>query len=122
MTREDDSRKFAANMFRASEFHLKMLSEASGRFATYMEQADAAAAYGVEFRKDYDLVAYILRKVWPFWKVCRGKVPPKVLRQLDEDGDWPRGCAAAAVKRISTAKTKVLRLVVKNRTGSIARP
>jgi hypothetical protein len=99
MTREPDSHKFAINMFRASAFHLRMLSEASGRFATYLEQHEDRS--GTEYRVNFDIVAYILQKAWPVWKVHRGKVPASALRQLEKDGDWPRGCAGAAMRRIS---------------------
>jgi len=103
MTREPDPRKFAINMFRANEFHLKQLGEASGRFAAILEQDDSNSpgAEVTEYRGTMDIVAYILKKAWPIWKVHRGKVPTPALRQLEKDGDWPRGCAAAAMKRIS---------------------
>jgi len=101
MTREPDPQKFAINMFRASEFHLKMLSEASGRFATYLEQHEDGSSNKVtEYRANFDIIAYILQKAWPVWKAHRGKVPGAALRQLENDGDWPRGCARAAMRRI----------------------
>lgn len=100
MTREPDSLKFAINVLRANEFHLKMLSEASGRFATQLEQ-DEPSVRGTESSVTVDIIAYIFRECWPIWKVHRGKVPASALRQLEKDGDWPRGCAAAAMKRIS---------------------
>ena len=101
MNREPDPHKFAINMFRANEFHLKMLSEASGRFATLLELDDPSIR-GIDRSVNVDIIAYIFRKCWPIWKVHRGKVPASALRQLEEDGDWPRGCAAAAMKRISS--------------------
>lgn len=99
MTREPDPHKFAINMFRANEFHLRQLSEASGRFATYLEQHDLGiriSEHGVS-----DIIAHIFRKCWPIWKAHRGKVPTSALRQLEKDGDWPRGCARAAMREIS---------------------
>lgn len=99
MIREPDSRKFAANMFRATAVHLKMLGEANGRFAAQLEQDDPGV-FTVEYRGTPDIIAYILRKCWPIWKVHRGNVPATTLRQLEIDGDWPRGCATAAMKRI----------------------
>jgi hypothetical protein len=99
MTREPDSRKFAINVLRANEFHLRMLSEASGRFATHLEQDDPGIR--VTEHDVSDIIAYIFRKCWPVWKVHRGKVPASALRQLEKDGDWPRGCARTAMRRIS---------------------
>jgi hypothetical protein len=102
MTREPDPHKFAINVLRANEFHLRMLSQASGRFATELEQYEGGSNDKVtEYRMNFDIVAYILQKVWPLWKAYRGKVPNAALRQLEKDGDWPRGCSKAAMRRIS---------------------
>ncbi len=103
MNREPDPHKFAINMFRANEFHLKMLSEASGRFATHLEQ-DARGIRVTEYGVS-DIIAYIFRKCWPIWKAHQGKVPASALRQLEKDGDWPRGCARTAMRRISRDAT-----------------
>jgi hypothetical protein len=102
MTREPDSHKFAINMFRANAFHLRMLSEASGRFATYLEEhQDGSSAKVTKRPLNFDIAACILRKAWPVWKAYRGKVPNAMLQHLEKDGDWPRGCAKAAMRRIS---------------------
>lgn len=100
MTREPDPHKFAINVFRAYGFHLKMLGEASSRYADLLNR-DGNSTTVVTYQGPSDIIGYILQAAWPIWKVHRGKVPVAVLRQLEKDGDWPRGCAAAAMKRIS---------------------
>jgi hypothetical protein len=102
MTRESDPDKFAANMFRALEVHFKDMSEASGRFATQTEEAKTKSPVPiVVHREPPDLIGFILYMAWPIWKLHRGKVPKTALRNLEIDGDWPRGTAKAAMKRIS---------------------
>jgi hypothetical protein len=102
MTREPDPHKFAINVLRANEFHLRMLSQASGRFATELEQYEAGSNDKVtEYRMNFDIVASILQEAWLVWQAHRGRVPDTALRKLEKDGDWPRGCARAAMRRIA---------------------
>jgi hypothetical protein len=102
MTKESDPNKFSANMFRALQVHFQNMSEASGRFASHAEQAETNnLGPMVVHRGPTDLVGFILHRAWPIWKVHRGKVPRTALRNLEIDGDWPRGTARAAMKRIS---------------------
>ena len=102
MERNPNPRMFAINAFRASEFHLKQLSEAQGRFALSLEQAEggAVAAQSV-ISEESDLFRFMCEKAFPVWKVHRGKVPKTALRNLDHDGDWPSGTAATIMRRIS---------------------
>jgi hypothetical protein len=101
MTREPDPIKFAANMFQAFAVHHKMLSEASRRAASVLSRADDNSMTILQDRGPAHIVIFILRRAWPIWKVHRGKVPDSALRQLERDGDWPRGCAKAAMQQIS---------------------
>ena len=52
--------------------------------------------YGLNF-----LMTRIFTRALPVWQRYNGSVPTEVLYQLDVDGDWPRGVAAAAMKRLS---------------------
>jgi hypothetical protein len=52
-------------------------------------------------QRNWNLIGFMFEKVWPVWKACNGKIPKRVLRQLEKDGDWPSGSAAAIMKRIS---------------------
>jgi hypothetical protein len=103
MTRESDPLKFAINAFRAAEFHQKQLGEASGRFASFLEQYDgnSSVTQVAQRQANGDIIGMMFRMAWPVWKVHRGKVPRPALRNLEKDGDWPCGCAAAIMQRIS---------------------
>ena len=102
MERNPNPRMFAINAFRASEFHLKQLSEAQGRFALSLEQAeDRPVAAQSVLSEEIDPFRSMCEKAFPVWKVHRGKVPKTALRNLENDGDWPRGTAATIMKRIS---------------------
>ena len=46
----------------------------------------------------------IFEQVYPVWKQYRRHVPEDRLEQLDLDGDFPTGVAAAAVKRLNRDK------------------
>jgi hypothetical protein len=103
MTRESNPLKFAVNVARANEFHLKQLGQAMGRVANILERAEPEAKVsnstwcpGIE-----GIIDFIFKEAWPIWKVHRGDVPQDALRNLDEDGDWPFGTAANAMARIS---------------------
>ncbi len=49
---------------------------------------------------DNFLVGLLFRMAWPVWKHHKGKVPEDALEQLERDGDWPRGLAAAIMRRL----------------------
>jgi len=52
--------------------------------------------------RSFDLIlTMIFTRAFPVWKRYDGAVPPDVLEQLDEAGDWPRGLAAITMKRLS---------------------
>lgn len=38
---------------------------------------------------------------WPVWKTHKGNVPATALRNLEIDGDWPRGLANEVMRRIT---------------------
>lgn len=105
MTRESNPIKFASNVLQALAVHHEKLSEASRRFATTLNNTEDNSITVVRYGGITDIVDFIFRSSWPVWKVHRGKVPDKVLRQLEKDGDWPRGCARAAMQRISRDET-----------------
>jgi hypothetical protein len=46
----------------------------------------------------------IFEQVYPVWKQYRRHVPEYRLEQLDMDGDFPTGVAAAAVRRLNRDK------------------
>jgi hypothetical protein len=46
------------------------------------------------------LMTLIFRKAWRVWKSYDGKVPEEACRELDRDGDWPRGLAHIVMGRI----------------------
>ena len=46
----------------------------------------------------------IFKMALPVWERYKGDVPSDELRKLEERGDWPRGLAAAAMKRLSRDK------------------
>jgi hypothetical protein len=51
------------------------------------------------------LLSLILRRALPVSDRFKGDaVPPDVLEQLEKEGDWPRGVAAAAIDRLSSNK------------------
>lgn len=51
---------------------------------------------------DLDLImTMIFKRALPVWERYNGAVPPEVLAQVDEAGDWPRGLADAVMKRLS---------------------
>ena len=47
------------------------------------------------------LMTLIFKRALPIWHRYNGAVPAEVLYQLDLEGDWPLGVAAAAMKRLS---------------------
>lgn len=47
------------------------------------------------------IVGQMLCKAWPLWKAFQGNVPEPILKKLEREGDWPHGCAAAAMEQIS---------------------
>jgi hypothetical protein len=98
MTREPDPIKFAANILRALAVQHEQLSKASWRFADLLDRGQHIRIHGGAS----DIVGFILKRAWPVWKAHRGKVPDAGLRQLEKDGDWPPGCARAAMRRISS--------------------
>ena len=53
----------------------------------------------------FDLITSIFKKAYRVWERHNGMVPPDVLQQLDEAGDWPRGLAAAVMKRLNRDQT-----------------
>jgi prophage antirepressor-like protein len=56
------------------------------------------------YERDYGLnlvVSLILRAALPASDRFKGAVPADVLEQLEKEGDWPSGVAAAAVERLS---------------------
>jgi hypothetical protein len=101
MTREPDSHQFAINMFRANEFHLRQLSEASGRFADLLNREANGSIKARSRDRTADIISLLFKMAWPVWKVHRGKVPNTALRQLEKDGDWPRGLAGIIMRRIN---------------------
>jgi hypothetical protein len=106
MSRDPNPRKFAINVFQAYGFHLKMLGEAAERFAQLLvkEEGNFGANDPIQYKGTMDVIGYILLKAWPIWKAHQGKVPDNVLRQLEIDNKWPRGCATAAMERIDNDK------------------
>jgi hypothetical protein len=46
------------------------------------------------------LLILILKRALPVWQRYKGAVPQQVVDQLDLEGDWPSGVAAAAMKRL----------------------
>ena len=50
------------------------------------------------------LLVLILRRALPVWDQFQGAVPPNLLEQLEKEGDWPQGFAAAAMERLSRDK------------------
>jgi len=102
MEKNPDPRMFAINAFRANAFHLQQLSEAQGRFALSLEQAKDGSPFAQSVKiEEIDLFRFMCEKAFPVWKVHRGKVPKTALRNLEDDGDWPRGTAANIMRRIS---------------------
>lgn len=47
------------------------------------------------------LISVLLRMAWPVWKTHKGNVPATALRNLEIDGDWPRGLANEVMRRIT---------------------
>jgi hypothetical protein len=51
---------------------------------------------------DWSLImSAIFRRVFPVWKRFTGDVPKKGLTRLDLSGDFPRGLAEVAIKRLN---------------------
>lgn len=53
---------------------------------------------------DYELnllMTMIFKRAFHVWERYNGAVPADALAQLDKAGDWPRGLAAATMKRLS---------------------
>lgn len=101
MTREPDPIKFASNILRALAVQHEILSKASWRFANLLDRGEHNSTTVRMYKGTADIVGFILKRAWPVWKAHRGKVPDAALRQLEKDGDWPRGCAKAAMRKIS---------------------
>lgn len=101
MTREPDPIKFATNILRALAVQHERLSKASWRFADLLDRGEHNSTTVRMYEGTSDIVGFILKRAWPVWKAHRGKVTDAALRRLEEDGDWPRGCARAAMRRIS---------------------
>jgi hypothetical protein len=54
---------------------------------------------------DLALILYLIfEQVYPVWKQYKRHVPEYLLEQLDLDGDFPTGLAAACVKRLNRDK------------------
>jgi hypothetical protein len=47
------------------------------------------------------LLISIFKRALPVWQRYNGAVPPEALCQLDNEGDWPPGIAAATMQRLS---------------------
>ena len=47
------------------------------------------------------LMTLIFKRALPIWRHYNGDVPPKALYQLEVEGDWPLGIAAATMQRLS---------------------
>jgi hypothetical protein len=47
------------------------------------------------------LLVPLFAEAFPIWERHKGAVPAEILLELDQAGDWPRGTAAAAMKRLS---------------------
>lgn len=47
------------------------------------------------------LMTGIFKRALPVWQRYNGIVPPEALQQLDVEGDWPRGIAAATMQRLT---------------------
>jgi hypothetical protein len=47
------------------------------------------------------LIFSMFKEALPVWERYDGRVPAVELRKLERAGDWPRGVAAALVKRLS---------------------
>jgi len=107
MSRDPNPRKFAINVFQAYGFHLKMLGEAAERFAQMLmkEEGNFGANEAIQYKGTMDVIGYILLKAWPVWRAHQGKVPDNVLRQLEIENKWPRGCATAGIERIDNDKS-----------------
>ena len=106
MSRDPNPRNFAINVFLAYGFHLKMLGEAAERFAQLLvkEEGNFGANDPIQYKGTMDVIGYIVLKAWPIWRTHQGKVPDNVLRQLEIENKWPRGCATAAMERIDHDK------------------
>jgi hypothetical protein len=89
--RESNPVKLASNVCIRLAQHHQELSEACWRMVHLLRDRG----------NNWDIIAFMFKKVWPVWKACQGKIPKRVLRQLEKDGDWPTGSAAAITKRIS---------------------
>jgi hypothetical protein len=50
------------------------------------------------------ILKFIFTETFPVWERYSGAVPLSELKRLDQDGDWPPGVAAAAVKRLNRDK------------------
>jgi len=47
------------------------------------------------------LMTLIFKRALPVWQRYKGAVPPEALYQLEVEGDWPLGIAAATMQRLS---------------------
>lgn len=47
------------------------------------------------------LLTSMFLKALPIWQRHGGSVPHQALRKLERSGDWPRGVAAAIMKRLT---------------------
>jgi hypothetical protein len=50
------------------------------------------------------LLVFMFKMALPIWERYHGAVPAEELDQLDKDGDWPSGTAAAIVQRLNRDK------------------
>lgn len=50
------------------------------------------------------VLGLIFERVYPVWKQYHGHAPEYRLEQMDLDGDFPTGIAAAAVQRLNRDK------------------
>ena len=102
MEKNPDPRIFAINAYRANEFHLQKLSEANGRFAAALEQSEAPGITQIAMPQHHpNIYSTMFRMAWPIWRVYRGRVPTRALRNLEKDGDWPPGTAVSIMERIN---------------------
>jgi len=97
------------NVLRAMAVHYSQMSDAAFRFADLANKHIENIEERIP-RWNGDLIVLMCKRAWPIWKVCRSKVPRRILKNLDEDGDWPRGTAAAIMQRLN--KDDLLRLEV----------
>jgi hypothetical protein len=75
-----------------------------------------------EQQSSLDLIMTIIfTTAWPVWERYNGDVPSDELRKFDQEGDFPRGVAAAAMTRLSRDKAlrKQLRHFCASQAGEL---